>query len=154
LTATTADRHISQPASQGGRTSDHQLSSATQDGKTDEASSEILAVIAREGVISSFRLFLRVLPAVALLVARVVLSPPASAAPGNLDPTLGSGGKVTTAFIGGSASASSLVVQPDGKIVAAAGLTGLNDFAARNFALARYNTDGSIDTGFGPARRK
>jgi hypothetical protein len=64
LTATAADRHISQPASQGGRTSDHQLSSATQDGKTDEASSEILAVIAREGVISSFRLFLRVLPAV------------------------------------------------------------------------------------------
>ncbi len=82
-----------------------------------------------------------------------VLSPPASAAPWDLDPSFGSGGKVTTAFIGGSASASSLVVQPDGKIVAA-GLTGLNDFAARNFALAQYNTDGSIDTGFGPARRK
>jgi len=43
LPATAADRHISQSASQGGRTSDDQLSSATQDGKTDEASSEILA---------------------------------------------------------------------------------------------------------------
>jgi uncharacterized delta-60 repeat protein len=61
---------------------------------------------------------------------------------GALDPTFGSGGEVTT-DLGGSDSAQAVAVQSDGKIVAA-GLSG-----AADFALARYNADGSLDTGFG-----
>ena len=38
---------------------------------------------------------------------------------GSLDPTFGSGGKVTTAFAGALAGVSAMVLQPDGKIVAA-----------------------------------
>jgi uncharacterized delta-60 repeat protein len=69
---------------------------------------------------------------------------------GSLDSTFDSDGKVTTDF--GSASdqaggaGSGLVIQPNRKIVAAGysnqGATG-NDFA-----LARYNPDGSLDTSF------
>jgi uncharacterized delta-60 repeat protein len=55
---------------------------------------------------------------------------------------------VTTEFVGGSAGASSVALQPDGKIVVA-GLAALTSSAARDFALARYNTDGSLDTSFG-----
>lgn len=60
---------------------------------------------------------------------------------GALDTTFGTGGKVTTTFSGG-AVASSLLIQPDGKIVA----IGYSDY---KFALARYNTNGSLDTTFG-----
>jgi uncharacterized delta-60 repeat protein/uncharacterized repeat protein (TIGR01451 family) len=63
-------------------------------------------------------------------------------ADGSLDPSFGSGGKVTTDF-GGFDAASAAVIQPDGRIVAA-GRSGSGDFA-----LARYNTDGSLDTTFG-----
>ncbi|MCY7345055.1 MAG: FG-GAP-like repeat-containing protein [Pyrinomonadaceae bacterium] len=73
---------------------------------------------------------------------------------GSLDTSFGSGGKVTTLFsdIRSSQAASSLVIQPDGKIVVA-GMV-LLDFSAPqfnhyNFGLARYNTDGSLDTTFG-----
>ena len=61
---------------------------------------------------------------------------------GSLDPTFGSGGKVTTDF-GGFDAASAVVIQPDGRIVAA-GRSGGGDFA-----LARYNADGSLDPTFG-----
>lgn len=59
---------------------------------------------------------------------------------GALDPAFGSGG-VTTAFSGGSASGSAVAIQPDGKIVVAGNASG--------FALARYNPNGSLDSGFG-----
>jgi serralysin len=65
----------------------------------------------------------------------------ASAAPGDLDPTFGGGdGTVTTDF-GGTDPARAVAVQSDGKIVVAGG--------NGDFALARYNQDGSLDTGFG-----
>ena len=62
---------------------------------------------------------------------------------GSLDPTFGSGGKVTTDFTPGGnfGFASALALQSDGKIVVAG--------YAGDFALARYNTDGSLDTTFG-----
>lgn len=64
---------------------------------------------------------------------------------GNLDISFGGGGKVMTA-IGQYSGAVDLCVQPDGKIVTAgyAQMQGHDDFA-----LARYNEDGSLDTGFG-----
>ena len=60
---------------------------------------------------------------------------------GSPDPAFGNGGTVTTAFTGSSAAGSAITIQSDGKIVVAGNSSG--------FALARYNPDGSLDTGFG-----
>ena len=65
---------------------------------------------------------------------------------GSLDTAFGTGGKVTTSFGSEEDDAYALVVQPDGKLVAA----GVVFNGVRwDFALARYNTDGSLDTTFG-----
>jgi len=65
---------------------------------------------------------------------------------GSLDSTFGTGGKVTTAFGTGDDGAKSVAIQSDGKIVAA----GYSDNGANyDFALVRYNTDGSLDSTFG-----
>jgi uncharacterized delta-60 repeat protein len=80
--------------------------------------------------------------AVALVVA---IANPAAAPPGDLDTTFDGDGKVTTDFAGGFDEAHAVAIQADGKIVAA-GRTIVSDF---DFAVARYNTDGSLDTTFG-----
>lgn len=72
---------------------------------------------------------------------------------GSLDNTFGAGGKVVITFFGREDAATALVLQPDGKIVAAghslvSGGDGTNPIV-RVFALARYNTDGSLDPTFG-----
>ena len=59
---------------------------------------------------------------------------------GSLDASFGATGKVVT-DISRFNQALALVIQSDGKIVAAGD-------ADLNFALARYNTDGSLDTTF------
>jgi uncharacterized delta-60 repeat protein len=61
---------------------------------------------------------------------------------GTLDTTFDVDGKVTTDLTSGSDGAYGVAIQDDGKIVAA----GTADF--EKFALARYNTDGSLDTTF------
>ena len=64
---------------------------------------------------------------------------------GSLDGTFGSGGIVTTEFgSGSSAGANSVVVQNNGKIVV--GGTGSNGTNGSDFAMARYNGDGSLDS--------
>jgi uncharacterized delta-60 repeat protein len=60
---------------------------------------------------------------------------------GGFDAGFGEGGQVTTDF-GAFDEANGVAVQPDGKTLAA-GATGAEDFA-----LARYNPDGSLDTSF------
>ena len=67
---------------------------------------------------------------------------------GTLDTTFGRGGKVRTDFPGLAAVPSSVVIQPDGKIVVAGGAFPLFTFAG-NFELVRYNPNGSLDTSFG-----
>lgn len=69
-------------------------------------------------------------------------------ADGSLDGTFGSGGKVTTAFGGVEDTASAVAIQGDGKIVVA-GTTDSNGNLNYQFALARYNPDGTLDSGFG-----
>ena len=64
---------------------------------------------------------------------------------GRLDPSFGSGGTTTTA-IGMDSVAQALLLQPDGKLVAAGGGGHLKAFA---FALARYDRNGRLDPGFG-----
>ncbi|WP_308380028.1 calcium-binding protein [Streptomyces sp. ISL-43] len=61
---------------------------------------------------------------------------------GSLDPTFDTDGKVTTDFTNGIDLARGVALQADGRIVAA------GSALFQGFALARYNTDGSLDTGF------
>jgi uncharacterized delta-60 repeat protein len=67
---------------------------------------------------------------------------------GTLDKTFGAGGKVQTDFPGLAAVASSVVIQPDGKIVVAGGAFPLFTFLG-DFKVVRYNSNGSLDTSFG-----
>jgi uncharacterized delta-60 repeat protein len=70
---------------------------------------------------------------------------------GDLDPTFGTGGKVLTDFVGPiDASAAATVIQPHGKIVVAGtGILTNENLPYRDFLLARYNPDGSLDATFG-----
>jgi uncharacterized delta-60 repeat protein len=70
-------------------------------------------------------------------------------ASGDLDTTFNNTGKVVTSFmgIGQEANASDIIVQSDGKIVAF-GQTTTDSVAGNDFALARYNANGSLDTTF------
>ena len=64
---------------------------------------------------------------------------------GSLDSTFGDDGKVVTDFFGSDDDANAVALQPDGKIIAA-GISGVSN---DDFALARYNPDGSLDRSFG-----
>ncbi len=61
-----------------------------------------------------------------------------------LDPSFGSGGEVTTSFTFGHDAIAAIAVQADGKFVAVG-----NADSDAEFALARYNPDGSLDSTFG-----
>ncbi len=72
----------------------------------------------------------------------------ALAAAGSLDATFGDGGKALTSFGPpiDNESANAVAVQPDGKILAA----GIHQHSGGyDFALARYNPNGTLDGGFG-----
>lgn len=70
--------------------------------------------------------------------------------PGDLDPSFGLGGVVTTTVSTGnnfvSASGRGAAIQADGKIVVAGYSFNHNN---ADFGVVRYNLDGSLDTGFG-----
>ena len=63
---------------------------------------------------------------------------------GSLDTTFNDDGKLVTDFAGDMDLAAAMVLQPNGKIV----VTGNATTASSDFALARYNPDGSLDTSF------
>jgi len=69
---------------------------------------------------------------------------------GSLDPTFGTGGKVTTTIDIFSDKALALAIQKDGKLVAA-GYSNYGTLGSPKYgiALVRYNTDGSLDPTFG-----
>ena len=83
------------------------------------------------------------------LVAQVSTAAPAAAnLAGLLDPTFGAGGRVMKTFpVGARRSATAVAIQPDGKIVVAG--TVPVDFSRSSIALARFLSDGSLDSGFG-----
>jgi beta-propeller uncharacterized protein DUF5122 len=81
----------------------------------------------------------------AAIVLTLVFSAGAQAAPGDLDLTFSGDGKQTTDFQFGSSRAAAVVRQPDGKIVAV-GADGTH--GGGDFALARYNANGSLDASF------
>ncbi|MDX3534529.1 calcium-binding protein [Streptomyces sp. MB09-01] len=80
------------------------------------------------------------------LVFVLTLPGAALAAPGDLDPAFGGDGRVVTDFAGYDESRD-MVLQADGKIVTV-GLNTAPEGGAADFALARYRTDGSLDTTF------
>lgn len=67
---------------------------------------------------------------------------------GSLDTTFNAAGKVTTAFVGGVGIYQSVAIQNNGKILLA-GYMQNSGTPNTDFATARYNTDGSLDTFFG-----
>lgn len=82
-------------------------------------------------------------------LALAVLCPARNyAAPGDLDLTFNTTGKVTTPIGTDTDSASGVAVQSDGKIVVAGSSVVAGSYG---FALARYNADGTLDTTFGTA---
>lgn len=86
----------------------------------------------------------------ALLVSGLLfgVASPARAAAGDLDPTFGTDGRVTTDFGGRNDFPLAVAIQPDGKIVAA-GNSSVPGVFSVDFALARYHPDGSLDGTFG-----
>lgn len=80
-------------------------------------------------------------------------------ADGTLDASFGDNGKVITDFLPPGnpgdveeAYARSVTIQDDGKIVVA-GSTETSDCGSGDFALARYNPDGTLDSSFGDGGR-
>ncbi|MEO5720501.1 MAG: dockerin type I domain-containing protein [Chthoniobacterales bacterium] len=63
---------------------------------------------------------------------------------GSLDGSFGVGGKVLTFFAQSDSAANAITVQADGKLIAAGS-------SGTDFAIARYNPDGSLDSTFGLA---
>ena len=72
---------------------------------------------------------------------------------GTVDTGFGTGGKTLTDFLGSTDRARRVLLQADGKILVAGFATFVASpgLASVGFALARYNPDGSLDTGFGVA---
>ncbi|MCF6132453.1 T9SS type A sorting domain-containing protein [Flavobacterium wongokense] len=72
---------------------------------------------------------------------------------GSYDSGFGNNGVVITDFETGTASniVRSIELQPDGKIILGGECSGNDGTGSQyeNFAIARYNTDGSLDSGFG-----
>jgi uncharacterized delta-60 repeat protein len=73
----------------------------------------------------------------------------ARAAAGDLDPTFGTTGMVTTDISRSTDLANAVAVQSDGKLVVVGQTYKNNDYSTEDFVVTRYNTDGTLDTTFG-----
>ena len=90
------------------------------------------------------------------LLAMVILvsaAKQAAAQAGQLDPSFGNGGIAITDFgvqyQQDIAAVGGVAIQTDGKIVVAGGVPANNGKELPSFAVARYQTNGSLDTTFG-----
>ncbi len=93
----------------------------------------------------------RQLTAAAAILLAVACVPADAAAPGDLDPSFGSGGvTVSQVGLGGldaSSNAAAVAVQPDGAVVVAGGAT--DDLGRTAVSLVRFDAAGRLDPGFG-----
>jgi uncharacterized delta-60 repeat protein len=91
-------------------------------------------------------------PVVALVAVVTVAAAAASvlAGAGSLDTSWGGAGYVTTSFGGDWSTAFGVGVQHDGKVIA---VGGVGTASTENFAIARYNSDGTLDHSFGTGGR-
>jgi uncharacterized delta-60 repeat protein len=91
----------------------------------------------------------RSMPIFLVALTTGLLPVPAQAAPGDLDPSFGSGGTMTIDFASSSVEkAMALAVQADGKLVAT-GSAGDQYGNSNGFALARLTSIGGLDSSFG-----
>jgi len=90
----------------------------------------------------------RIRPAIAVVVAfalSLAFTAPVRASDGELDPSFGDGGIVTTS-IGSDSGANAMAITRAGRILVAGWASNGTD---RDFALARYKPDGRLDRSFG-----
>jgi len=73
----------------------------------------------------------------------------ADGAGGNLDQTFGHSGRVMTDFSATTDIAYAVALQPDSKLVVAGTSYANNDYSEEDFAVVRYNSNGTRDLGFG-----
>ncbi|MBE2283891.1 MAG: cadherin-like beta sandwich domain-containing protein [Prosthecobacter sp.] len=85
-------------------------------------------------------------PSLVLMLTALILAAAASAAPGDLDTTFGSGGKVTTSIGSSNETGLSVMIQADGKVVVAGETYNGSNW---DFALTRYTSNGTLDSSFG-----
>src|SRR5207237_10393012 len=86
----------------------------------------------------------------AIVLTSFIIGPQfAQAAAGDLDPTFGSGGMVTTDINRSTDLAKAVAIQSDGKLVVVGQTYKNNDYSTEDFAVTRYNTDGTLDNTFG-----
>src|SRR5438093_1317674 len=83
--------------------------------------------------------------AAVLFGAAMLLPCGATAAPGDLDPTFGTGGIVRTDLTGRYDAGTALALQRDGRLVA----VGRADTSTPDFGVVRYRPDGTLDPSFG-----
>jgi uncharacterized delta-60 repeat protein len=85
-----------------------------------------------------------------LVTAVALLAATSTATASPLDPSFGTGGITTVGQIGDADAGGGrdMLVQPDGKIVVGARVTGAT--SGQDFGLLRLNSDGTPDTTFGP----
>ncbi len=93
--------------------------------------------------------FYRRLSAAAMTLAILASVQTVRAADGDLDPAFGSGGTLMTDFNRSTDWANAVAIQPDGKLVVVGTTYKQNDYSNEDFAVARYNPDGTLDSSFG-----
>jgi uncharacterized delta-60 repeat protein len=89
----------------------------------------------------------------AIVLTWLISSQVAEAAAGDLDPTFGTAGMVTTDINRSTDIAQAVAVQADGKLVVVGQTYKHNDFSGEDFVVTRYNTDGTLDNSFGSGGR-
>jgi len=91
----------------------------------------------------------RAIGATALIFTLFASMQMAQATGGDLDPTFGTGGTLMTDINRSTDLAQAVALQADGKLVVVGQTYKNNDYSTEDFAVARYNTDGTLDTTFG-----
>jgi uncharacterized delta-60 repeat protein len=86
---------------------------------------------------------------VAIMLTWFISPQVTQAAAGDLDPTFGVAGMLTTDINRSTDIANAVAVQADGKLIVVGQTYKNNDFSGEDFVVTRYNTDGTLDTTFG-----
>src|ERR1051326_4453645 len=82
----------------------------------------------------------------AIALTWLISSQVADAAAGDLDPTFGTAGMVTTDINRSTDIAQAVAIQADGQVVVVGETYRHNDFSGEDFVVTRYNADGTLDT--------
>ena len=83
------------------------------------------------------------------VLALIASTGAARGADGALDTTFGRSGKVITDFNHTTDIANAVALQPDGKIIVVGQTYANNDYSNEDFAILRYNVNGTLDNTFG-----